>query len=298
MNAVLTLLTTGVHTLIVDAGRPRSRSLGVPMGGAADRFSLAVANALVGNSPDTPALEITLAGPSLVTDAPVGMVLFGAPFAMHTPFRQLVPGQTFVLQPREELHIGTTGEGIRAYLAVAGGFDVPTILNSRSSLTCLTPGTAIPCASRTVPLRRINSLSHPDRCLLHVLPGPQAKWFPSASLGPFRVSTTSNRMGIRLEGKPLPFPDQEMVSEPVCPGTVQVTREGQLIVLGVDGQTIGGYPKIAQVIRADLDKLGQLRPGWEITFKTLTLAEAGRHCHHRDQLLKEWLTRISLGGMD
>jgi len=105
-------------------------------------------------------------------------------------------------------------------------------------------------------------------------------------------------MGVRLEGDPLPFPNREMVSEPVCPGTVQVTREGQLIVLGVDGQTIGGYPKIAQVIRADLDKLGQLRPGWEIAFKTVTMAEAEQLSHEREQALVGWLTRIGLGGME
>src|SRR5207248_11220518 len=90
----------------------------------------------------------------------------------------------------------------------------------------------------------------------------------------FRVTAAGNRMGLRLQGEALPVPAREMVSEPVCPGSVQVTRDGQCIVLGVDGQTIGGYPKVAQVIGADLDKLGQLRPGERIDFERVTLEEA------------------------
>ena len=83
-------------------------------------------------------------------------------------------------------------------------------------------------------------------------------------------------MGLRLAGKPLTMPQREMISEPVCPGSMQVTRDGQCIVLGVDGQTIGGYPKIAQVIQADLDALGQMRPGQTIRFSKISLADAIR----------------------
>src|SRR5205814_1496389 len=90
----------------------------------------------------------------------------------------------------------------------------------------------------------------------------------------FTVAPASNRMGLRLQSKPLAIPAREMISEAVCPGTVQVTRDGQCIVLGVDAQTIGGYPKIAQVIQADLDALGQLRPGQAIKFEKITLEEA------------------------
>src|SRR5262249_47129286 len=93
-------------------------------------------------------------------------------------------------------------------------------------------------------------LDFPHDRTIAVLPGPQRDWFASAELGTWTVSTASDRMGIRLDGPHLAPPSREMVSEPVCPGSVQITREGQPIVLGVDGQTIGGYPKIAQVIRA------------------------------------------------
>ena len=105
-------------------------------------------------------------------------------------------------------------------------------------------------------------------------------------------------MGLRLHGRPLPVPAREMVSEPVCPGAIQVTRDGQAIILGVDGQTIGGYPKIAQVIRADLDALGQMRPGDMVCFEKTDLTAARRAHHERQAALDEWITRmrVSLAG--
>jgi antagonist of KipI len=99
-------------------------------------------------------------------------------------------------------------------------------------------------------------------------------------------------MGLRLHGPALSVPARELVSEPVCPGSVQVTRDGQCIILGVDGQTIGGYPKIAQVITADLDKLGQLRPGECLRFAPVNLQEAERIYRQKQAELHEWLTRL------
>jgi antagonist of KipI len=99
-------------------------------------------------------------------------------------------------------------------------------------------------------------------------------------------------MGIRLEGPPIPVPEGEMISEPVCPGSIQVTRDGQCIILGVDGQTIGGYPKIAQVISADRDLLGQLRPGDRVRFNEIGLEEAEGRYLARDRQLRQWCLRL------
>src|SRR5579884_3120651 len=118
----LKVLAPGLHTLVVDFGRPRTRSLGVPVGGAADRFSLALGNALVGNPPDAAALEISLAGPTLQADGELACVVYGAPFEVVTDRRSLTVGKTFTLQPGEELRIGRTAEHVRAYLCVQGGF--------------------------------------------------------------------------------------------------------------------------------------------------------------------------------
>src|SRR5262249_5081836 len=131
---------------------------------------------------------------------------------------------------------------------------------------------------------------------LRALDGPQAAWFPEDGLAfydtVFTVGPASNRMGLRLQGPALPVPDRELASEPVCPGTVQVTRDGQCIVLGVDAQTIGGYPKVAQVVGADLDQLGQLRPGQKVAFRRVGLEEAEALYRERQAWLRRWLTRL------
>jgi len=97
-----------------------------------------------------------------------------------------------------------------------------------------------------------------------------------------------------LEGKLLGLPSRELISEPVCPGSVQVTRDGQCVILGVDGQTIGGYPKLAQVISADLDVLGQLRPGTRVGFVQVTMVEAEQARLRRQAELNEWLMRLRM----
>ncbi len=292
----LRVVDPGLYTLIVDFGRPRSRSLGVPVGGAADRFALALGNALVGNPPGAAALEISLAGPTLQADCELACVLYGAPFTLTSEHQQLRAGTTFTLRPQEELHIGSTSEGMRAYLCVRGGLQVPLVLGSRSALEPLRAGTELPCLPGTIAARFVRPAVTWNRepRTLRVLEGPQAAWFDPAAFYPqeFTVTPASNRMGLRLRGEPLHLPERELVSEPVCPGTVQVTRDGQCIVLGVDGQTIGGYPKIAQVIEADLDKLGQLRPGDSIRFHQVCLAEAETLYRRKQAEVREWVMRL------
>src|SRR5262249_21312753 len=150
------------------------------------------------------------------------------------------------------LHIGGTAQGMRAYFCVAGGLQTPLVLGSRCGFEPLGAGARLPCRGGRIHGRRVRvgqAWIRPDEAaLLHVLEGPQASWFNAGEFygPPFVVTPASNRMGLRLHGRPLTMPDRELISEPVCPGTVQVTRDGQCIVLGVDGQTIGGYPKIAQ----------------------------------------------------
>jgi antagonist of KipI len=296
----LHVLEPGLYTLIVDQGRPRSRSLGVPVGGAADRTSLALGNALVGNPPDAAALEISLAGPTLRADCELGCVVYGAPFVLTCGRRSLTAGKTFTLPAGEVLRIGGTPEGMRAYLCVKGGIETPLTLGSRSGLAPVPKGANLPCrpgaiAGRSAVLPDEFCSWGPERRMIRVIEGGQASWFPPDALGgatPFTVTPASNRMGLRLSGPPLAFPAEELVSEPVCPGAVQVTRDGQRIILGVDGQTIGGYPKLAQVIAADLDKLGQLRPGDTVVFQRVTLEEAENFYRERMKKLREWLLRL------
>jgi antagonist of KipI len=305
-TAGLTVLRPGLHTLVVDYGRPRCRSLGVPVGGAADRFSLAVGNALVGNPPDDAALEISLAGPTLRASGALACVVYGAPFDLASDRQGLTAGTTFTLHEGDELRIGGAASGARAYLCVQGGLQTPPVLGSRSALEPLRAGDELPCLSGTIRGRFVRierdwEAPHEPGgpVTLRALEGAQAVWFDGAALyGPvtFAVAPASDRMGLRLFGPPLPVPGRELLSEPVCPGTVQVTRDGGCIVLGVDGQTIGGYPKIAQVIAADLDALGQLRPGDRVRFVRVTLDEAERLYRRRSEVLREWLTRLRTAG--
>jgi antagonist of KipI len=269
-------------------------------------------NALVGNPPDAAALEITLAGPTLEAGGELGCVVAGAPFQLHSDRQPLRVGTTFTLTRGERLHIGGTSQGVRGYLCVRGGLQTPVILGSRSGLAPLQAGQELPCLAGHIARRfvqlpdeehvGVGPLPPEGPIVLRVLDGPQIDWFDGSEffcradrMAPtFTVTPASNRMGLRLLGRPLRVPARELLSEPVCPGTVQVTRDGQCIVLGVDGQTIGGYPRLAQVIRADLDRCGQLRPGQPVCFRRVDLDEADRLARQREALLREWTTRLLL----
>ncbi len=287
----LRVLDSGLQTLVVDGGRPSTRSLGVSLGGAADRTALALGNALLGNPPDAAALEFCLAGPTLQATAGVECAISGAPFDVPQGV-----GRTFYLHPDEVLRIGGTTRGARGYLCVRGGLLTQVVLGSRSSLEPVARGTELPCEpSPERPSRRIvlpTSQSSPIRAI----PGPQADWFDARQFfGPtFEVTPASNRLGWRLRGEPLNRAPREMVSEPVATGAVQVVNDGQCIVLGVDGQTIGGYPKVAQVIVADLDRLGQLRPGERVTYAAVGLDEAAAAYAEYRRFLHEWTTRLAV----
>jgi biotin-dependent carboxylase-like uncharacterized protein len=297
----LTVLDPGLYSLVVDLGRPGCRARGVPLGGAADRAALALGNALVGNSPDTAALEITLSGPTLRAERRVAGVAFGAPFTLTVPGRGPVPaGTTFTLEAGEVLRIGGTPEGVRGYLCVPGGFEMTVVLESRSGLEPVAVGTVLPCRESALAARRLPFATSAGAVgqegPIRVLDGPQRDWFLDDAFftNEYTVTPTSNRMGIRLTGPPLKRRPGEMVSEPVAPGAVQVTNDGLPVILGVDGQTIGGYPKVAHVIRADLDRVGQLRPGTAVRFRRVNPGEAEAGASERSAALNEWLRRLRL----
>lgn len=305
-GAHLNVLAPGLCTLVVDHGRPGSRSLGVPLGGAADRTSLALGNALVGNPPDAAALEIGLAGPTLEATGSLACVLYGAPFELNSTHKLVTAGKTFTLEPGEVLTIGGTTRGMRSYLCVHGGMRSPITLGSRSSLTPLRAGDCLPCVSSRIASHFLAGTTtewEAEIVTMRVLPGSHACWFDENVFygSSFQATADSNRMGVRLRGQPLTSDPsrgglaEELVSEPVCPGTVQVVHEGQCIILGIDGQTIGGYPRMAQVIGADLDRLGQIRPGQSIRFERVTLEQAEQlyraiqaELRHRLFVIRHW----------
>jgi 5-oxoprolinase (ATP-hydrolysing) subunit C len=292
----LEVLDPGWASRIVDAGRLDCRGLGVPVGGAADTAALALGNALVGNPAGAAALEICLSGPRLRAVADVACVVYGAPFEITGTQPGLTTRKTFTLRAGEDLHLGGTPQGMRAYLCVHGGLQAPEILGSRSALNVIQRGDVLACLPATIHSRYARHiLPHfADAYFLRSLPGLQADWFDEQDFyrQEFVIGPASDRMGLRLQGEPLKLPEREIVSEPVAPGAVQVTHDGQCIVLAVDGQTIGGYPKIAHVFQADLDRLGQLRPGDRVRFVRVTRAEAWALYRQQEALLRHWVLRF------
>jgi biotin-dependent carboxylase-like uncharacterized protein len=296
MMTGLIVLRPGLFTTVQDLGRPGHRAFGVPAGGAFDSRSAALANALLGNASDAAVLEITLNGGTLEAACSLALALAGAPIEATV---RLINGDKFLLatpvaftlQTGARLELGPILRGARAYLAVAGGWQTPVVLGSRSSETPLRAGEFLPSgrASRT-PTRHPSPTDdpfEPSEQPIRVVDGVDAVDFvPGES---FRVSAQSNRMGLRLEGPEWKVPvDPDRLSTPVAPGAVQVAG-GAPLILGVAGGTMGGYPHVAHVISADLGRVAQARPGDLLQFERVTLSEARRLDR---ESRREWARRL------
>ena len=287
-----------------DAGRPGYRHLGVPLSGALDAEWLAIANALAGNPPQTAALEMHLLGPRLRAGTPVTIALAGEFSARIEDaagqWRAAGNWCSHALAADEILVTGSLRSGI-GYLAIQGGFDLPAVLGSRSTyaraglggidgralkagdfLKVMRSGTACEAAGNTPILLR---LPRPPRLRggpLRVVSGPQREYFTDAAWArfineEFTVSREADRMGLRLDGPRLdhdPAHGADIVSDAVTPGVIQVPGDGRPIVLLADCQTVGGYPKIATVIGADLPRLGHAQPGETLRFVEVSVEQA------------------------
>jgi biotin-dependent carboxylase-like uncharacterized protein len=299
----LLVVRPGASATVQDRGREGYRGFGVPVGGAFDRASHDLANALLGNDPDAASLELTLIGGTYRAEVPLAVALAGAPMsalirARSGPDRPITIPQSATLRAGDELVIGGSPRGARTYLAVRGGWQTPLVLGSRSTETRLEPGDVLPALpGSSTPSRR--PVAWPWEILagndpIRVVDGPDAD--PTAGgaslleAGEYRVAGQSNRMGLRLEGPTIAAESPaDRVSAPVAPGAVQVAG-GQPIVLGVAGGTMGGYLHLAHVITADLDRLGQLRPGDLVTFRRVEVEEARRLDRIRRIELARWLS--------
>jgi antagonist of KipI len=291
------VMRPGLLTSVQDAGRWGHQALGVPVSGAMDTASLRRANGLVGNADGDAALEITLLGPRLRALGDLTVAVAGARFELDVDGHTVPGSGAFPLSAGAVLTFGRRTWGARAYLAVAGGIDVPPVLGSRSTHLvskmgglegrALRTGDLVPVGHRP-DTRRAAAAAPPavafdqtrGPCTLRVVPGPQQEWFSAAALdtllsATFAVSARSDRMGYRLDGPALAASrPEELVSEPVPFGAIQVPPGGAPILLMADRQTAGGYPKIATVIAADLPAAGQLAPADPVRFAVCTLAEA------------------------
>ena len=292
----------GLLTTVQDLGRPGWGALGIPPAGALDPEALRLANLMAGNAETAAGLEITVVGPVLSAIGDVDLVVAGGAFG---PF----PGRVVRLRDGDDVPLRAAGAGkgaARAAVAVAGGIDVPELLGSRSTCVSarfgglhggpLRKGDLLPVGrSRRAP--RLDAaapeLPSGSEVTLRAVPGPQAHLFPDEAVRTFfgeafRLGPDSNRIGFRLEGAPVRgdlAAIEELPSEGTVLGSVQITADGQPIVLLAERPTTGGYPKIATVVRADLGLLVRAQPGATVRFATATPKEARR-------LLEEQEARI------
>ena len=309
MNGIL-VQAPGLFTTVQDLGREGFGPLGVSASGAADAISLRIGNRLAGNPEGAAALEMTLVGGTFrferaaviaVAGADFGPSLDGIPLAMWSS-AQVKAGQTLALGSSSP----GARSGARSYLCVQGGIAVEPFLGSASTHAlsglggfegrALRKGDRLEIgAAHSLPRKRKLSPQGLERLrprrVLRVTEGPQSDWFADSAWemlrgSTFRVAEQSNRMGIRLEGPQLPVDARrEMITEGVSLGAIQVTPSGQPIILFVEQQTTGGYPKIANVISADLHSLGQLRPRDEVRFERIEMAAARRSLMEQEELL-------------
>jgi KipI family sensor histidine kinase inhibitor len=295
----LEVVAPGLLTTVVDQGRPGWRRLGVPAAGAMDAPALARANALVGNAPGAAGLECTVAGPVLRFLRPLRFALTGGDLGALLERADLgawpVPsGEPVLARPGNVLRFEGLRRGCRAYVALAGGVDVPPVLGSRATDLTAGFGGCHGRALRAGDLLRVFGASGDAPRLpapraapepaseLRVILGPQDEAFGADALQaflqqPFAVQPDSDRVGCRLAGPRIAAASEpEIVSDGMVPGSVQVPPSGEPIVMGPDGPTTGGYPKIATVIGADLPRLAQLAPGELVRFRAVDLPEARR----------------------
>jgi len=294
---------------VQDLGREGFGPLGVSASGAADPLALRIGNRLVANLENAAALEMTLQGGTFhfpegavvaLTGADFGATLDGAPAPLWTS-QEVLPGQT--------LRLASTHSGARCYLCLHGGITVPPFLGSASTHIlsglggfegrALRKGDVLQIGPAIIHFQRRTIAPDVLRRLsptktLRVTPGPQRLWFSESEREkfcktPYRVSVESNRMGLRLEGPSLVLDahraNPHMITEGVSLGAIQIPESGQPIILFVEQQTTGGYPKIANVISADLSSIGQLRPRDEINFEQVDWEAARSALQEQERIL-------------
>lgn len=295
----LRVLRAGGSTTVQDGGRWGFQALGVPVSGACDGGALRLANQVVGNPDGAAGLEVALVGPDLRAEEDAVVAYAGASMDVQVDGRPMAPGMPTMVRAGAVIRCGQVHGGLRAYLAVAGGLDVPVVLGSRS--TCLTggfggfagrpllPGDRVDIGSPAGAVSAGAASSWPRRSgtgtgkhlRLRVLPGPHVDAGGEALLehllsDAFRVSPQLNRVACRLHGDParVPVSFEEMQPAGTVPGAVQVTPSGDLLLLLADRQTTGGYPQVLSVIGADQGAAAQLCPGDTVRFERCSLAEA------------------------
>jgi len=326
------VLTPGLLTSIQDLGRYGYQKYGVIVSDAMDSHSLRLANILVGNEEGEGVLEISLMGPTLQMEQDILLAITGGDLSPIIDGKPVPMWRPVYLQKGSILQFGPCRSGCRSYLAVAGGYDIPSVMDSASTYLragiggfqgrALQVGDVLPVknlqeqslhlleqlakkamhhsfASTSWSIGRSHIPKDPQHIMIRVTEGNQFDHFTVASKkeflnSPFQVTVQSDRMGYRLSGPTIKLAQPlEMISEAVALGTVQVPPDGNPIILLADRQSVGGYPKIAQVAMVDVATVAQTKPGDKIWFTTISLEETERLYCARQQAIED--LRIAIG---
>ncbi|TDL91854.1 biotin-dependent carboxyltransferase family protein [Vibrio vulnificus] len=319
----LRVIKPGLLTSIQDLGRKGFQQHGVIVSGAMDAHSLRIANMLVGNEQGEAALEITLMGPTIKVEKNCLISITGGNLSPTIDNKVVPMWRPILVKSGTMLRFKGCKSGCRAYLAVAGGFAIPEVMESKSTYLRAGIGGYMGRALKADDVLEFNepsknlddregAFSFPKwfvnekeflpggKPLIRFIDGSQYEYFTDYSkdsfvAGAFKVSNQSDRMGYRLSGPTLKLKDNvELLSEAVTNGSVQVPPDGNPIILLADSQTTGGYPKIAQVITADLPIIAQVKPGESIQFSRVNLNEAERLFLQKERQLKELQVSVSL----
>ena len=277
---MLTVLSPGPFATVQDGGRVGWAAIGVPTSGAADRASSDLANRLVGNRPDAAVVEVTAGGLRLRAERTVLAAVTGAPVPVSVDGRAAPLNGPVTVPAGAVLALGSPSAGLRSYVAVRGGIDVPAVLGSRSTDTLSGLGPAPLSAGDRLPVGRLTAEEpvvdvaavRPPATdpVLRVLAGPRRNWLAPAAwtqltTRTWTVTADSDRVGLRLAGPRLERArDDELPSEGLVPGAIQVPPDGAPVLFLADHPVTGGYPVLAVVVTADLPAAAQLRPGDEV----------------------------------
>lgn len=293
--AAFRVLQPGLFTTIQDLGRYGYESQGVPTSGAMDEFAFRIANILLGNEENAPALEITMLGPTLEVLEDVAVAITGAQLPVEVNGKKRTVWTSFPLKKGDVLSLGAVSSGCRAYLAVNGGFKADVAMGSASTYTRGKLGglEGRPLKKEDLLFRELGNKparfyrvderyvpTYKNVAEIGVILGPQDDYFDEENIRLFLNSTyaitkDSDRMGYRLEGPQIRAKQKhDIITDGIVPGVIQVPASGNPIIMLKDAQTTGGYAKIATCIWSDLPKLAQLKPGDKVKFIAISVEEA------------------------
>lgn len=308
---MITIKKPGLLSTIQDLGRYGYQKYGVVVSGVMDSFSFRIANLLVGNEEITPAIEMTIVGPSIQFHQDSLIAICGGDLSPSIDGQTISMWRPIFVKKDSTLQFGESINGARAYLAVAGGIVVPYVMGSASTYVrgklggllgrALQSGDQVEIGNLTELSKKVMDHLHtngpakwfvpfykPINPIIRMLKGHEFDLFTDASKNQlineiFTITKEADRMGYRLSGPKLMQKEQkDMLSAAVSFGTIQVTPDGSPIILLADRQTTGGYPKIAQVISVDLPLLAQMKPMDQVRLQMVTLEEA-QHLFRRNE---------------